>query len=67
MFPHGQAGPGLPRVGGVRGKVLGTDPGQGAQLLRGGLGAVKVQQDFPEALADGDGGVGCGVDAAGNG
>ena len=67
VLAHGQAGPGLPRVRRVGGQVLGPQAAQYLQPLGQGLGAVEVQQHLPQALADGDRGIGGRVDTAGNG
>ncbi len=67
VFAHGQPGPGLAGVRRVRGEVLGPETAQHLEPLRQGLGAAEVQQDFTQALADRDRGIGGGVDAAGDG
>ncbi len=66
VLAHRQSGAGF-GVGGQFGDDLaGTQPGNGGQPLLHGAGPGQVEQDFPEALVDGDGYVAGGVGPAGD-
>ena len=67
VLTHGQAGPRFAGIRRIGSEILGTDPAEDLELLRRRLGAVQVKEDVPEALADRNGSIGGGVDAAGNG